>query len=105
MKNFIKDILLFVVLMTFLTMMFQSIGNSSTNNFQNNISSNIDLIEGEISNGNQVNDGYLQEEKPEQKNNSNFLAKIVNGLGEIFTQAINLFIKLIMGIVQTFLGS
>ena len=104
MKNFIKDILIFLVLMTFLTMMFQSIGGSNSNSNENVISSNIDLIEGEIDSSNYVNDGYLDSNEKEEYSSGNIIAKLINIIAKIFTSAINLFIKLVMGFVQVFLG-
>lgn len=104
MKNFIKDILIFLLLMVFVTMIFQGIGNQNQNNKENQTQENIDLMEDQLSNNNQVNDGFSEEEDVEVKQSANVISKILNSLAKFFTSAINFIISLIMKLISAFLS-
>ena len=74
MKTFIKNVLLFLVLMIFVTMLFQG-ATSQTSNQKNEAEDNISLIEENIENGNIVNDGVnIQEENTQGSNTHSFLS-------------------------------
>lgn len=102
MKNFIKNVLLFLTLMVFVTMLFQGMSYSDSKTDQTITQENIDLIEGQISNNNQVNDGYYQEDEVVKNNSSNFFSNAMNSLAKLFTDVINFFIKLIMSLISAF---
>ena len=62
------------------------------------------MFEDEISQGNQINDGQVNEEREEGKPSGNFFSKIVNGFANIFTKIINFLMKLIMRLVSVFIA-
>lgn len=102
MKNFIKDVLIFLILMVFVTLLIQSTGGQSKNNNQNSIQENIDLIENQINNDGIISDGVSQQPEEKISNQSNFISKIINSIANFFTKIINFFIKLVMKIVSVF---
>ncbi|MBE6132680.1 MAG: hypothetical protein E7180_04760 [Erysipelotrichaceae bacterium] len=104
MKTFIKNVLLFLTLMIFVTMLFQSIGYSDSKTDQSVTQENIDMMEGQISNNNQVNDGYYDVPEQPIQNKVNPLSNFINLLAEFFTKAINFIIKLVMGLISAFLS-
>ena len=104
MKNFLKDILIFLVLMIFVSVLFQSVGNQKSDTSESQTQDRIDLIEDQISQGNVVGDGDDEEMPVEIRQNNNLLSRIFNSLADFFTKAINFFISLIMTIVSAFLG-
>lgn len=104
MKNFIKDVLIFLILMVFVTLLIQSTGGQSKNNNQTSIQENIDLIENQINNDGIISDGVSQQPEEKISNQSNFISKIINSIANFFTKIINFFIKLVMKIVSVFAG-
>ena len=104
MKTFVKNVLLFLTLMIFVTMLFQSVGYSDSKNDQSITQENIDIMENQIGNNNQVNDGYYDSEEELPKNKVNVLSSFINFLAELFTKAVNFFIKLIMSLISAFLS-
>ena len=105
MKTFVKNVLLFLTLMIFVTMLFQSVGYSDSKNDQSVTQENIDMMEDQISNNNQVNDGYYDSgEEALPKNKVNILSSFINFLAELFTKAVNFFIKLVMSLISAFLS-
>ena len=104
MKNFIKDVLIFLIIMVFVTLLIQSTGGQNKSQSQNSIQENIDLIEDQINNGGIINDGQSQQTEEKITNNSNFISKIINAIAGFFTKIINFFIKLVMRIVSVFAG-
>ncbi|MDD7735522.1 MAG: hypothetical protein SOW55_02375 [Bacilli bacterium] len=103
MKTFIKNVLLFLVLMIFVTMLFQG-ATSQTSNQKNEAEDNISLIEENIENGNIVNDGVNIQEEKEVKKSANIISRVLNLIGSFFISLINFFIKLVMKIVSIFLS-
>ena len=104
MKTFIKNVLLFLTLMIFVTMLFQSIGYSDSKTDESITQENIDMMEGQINNNNQVNDGYYDIPEEPVTNKVNSISSFINFLAEFFTKAINYFIKLVMGLISAFLS-
>ena len=103
MKTFIKNVLLFLVLMIFVTMLFQW-ATSQTSNQKSDVEENISLIEGNIENGNVINDGIDIQEEKEVKKSSNIISRVLNSIASFFVFIINFFIKLVMKIVSIFLS-
>ena len=65
---------------------------------------NISLIEGNIENGNVINDGIDIQEEKEVKKSSNIISRVLNSIASFFVFLINFFIKLVMKIVSIFLS-
>lgn len=103
MKTFIKNVLLFLVLMIFVTMLFQG-ATSQTSTQKSDVEENISLIEGNIENGNVINDGIDVQEEKEVKKSSNIISRVLNSIASFFVFLINFFIKLVMKIVSIFLS-
>lgn len=103
MKTFIKNVLLFLVLMIFVTMLFQG-ATSQTSTQKSEIEENISLIEDNIENGNVINDGIDVQEEKEVKKSSNIISRVLNSIASFFVFLINFFIKLVMKIVSIFLS-
>lgn len=104
MKNFIKDVLIFLVVMVFVTLLIQNASTQNKNFDQPNVQESIDLFEDEISQGNQINDGQVNEEREDAKPSGNIFSKLVNGFANIFTKIINFLMKLIMRLVSVFIA-
>ena len=103
MKTFIKNVLLFLVLMIFVTMLFQG-ATSQTSTKKSDVEENISLIEDNIENGNVINDGIDVQEEKEVKKSSNIISRVLNSIASFFVFLINFFIKLVMKIVSIFLS-
>ena len=103
MKTFIKNVLLFLVLMIFVTMLFQG-ATSQTSTQKSDVEENISLIEDNIENGNVINDGIDVQEEKEVKKSSNIISRVLNSIASFFVFLINFFIKLVMKIVSIFLS-
>ena len=102
MKSFIKHILIFLVIMIFATTMIQTLGNQENISSGSQVQENIDIIEGNISQGNEINDGMLSTDEPVFDNKStNVMSNILFGIGNIFMQVINFVIKLIMQVISS----
>lgn len=104
MKNFVKDVLIFLVVMVFVTLLIQNASTQNKNVDQPNVQESIDLFEDQISQGIQIGDGQDNEEKEEVKSNGNIFSKMVNGFANLFTKIINFLMRLIMRLVSVFIA-
>ena len=104
MKAFIKHILIFLVLMVFITMLFNNISESQGAATSSLDQENIDFIENQVQNGNKLPDGFYQEEEVVLNQNGNFISSLMNSLADLFTDCINFFIKFIMSIISAFIS-
>lgn len=99
MKNFFKDVLLFLLLLSLLTIVFTSI---SQNKNEEVIEDKISLFEDEIKNSTILENGKIENEN--QKPELNFFSKIITKIGLFFSFLINLIIKFLMNLIKIFLG-
>ena len=84
-------------------MLFQG-ATSQTSTQKSDVEENISLIEGNIENGNVINDGIDIQEEKEVKKSSNIISRVLNSIASFFVFLINFFIKLVMKIVSIFLS-
>ena len=74
-------------------MLFQG-ATSQTSTQKSDVEENISLIEGNIENGNVINDGIDVQEEKEDKKSTNIISRVLNSIASFFVFLINFFIKL-----------
>ena len=104
MKSFIKHILIFLLLMVFVTMLFDNIQDGDFNSQSGQVQENIDFIENQVQNGNSLPDGLYPDNEIDFNQNSNIISSLMNSLANFFTVCINFFIKFIMSIISAFIS-
>ena len=95
MKGFIKHVLIFLLLMVFVTMLFDNIQDGGLDSQSSQVQENIDFIENQVQNGNPLPDGLYSDTEIDFKKSGNIVSSLINTLANLFTSCINFFIKLI----------